>query len=250
MLGALALVAGVVLWKLAVVALAIEPYILPPPETVISRLVDGIGSGSIVTHTYVTGAEIVVGFVAGSLLGIGLGIVIALNRWIEFTVYPYIVAFNSIPTVAITPLIVIWFGTSFQSIVIITALLSFFPLLVNVIVGLHSADGEQVSFMRSLTATKWQTFRIVRIPSALPSVFAGLEMAVILSIVGAIVGEFIGSQEGLGYYIILSQTLLDTAGMFVSFIILALIGALLSVIVKQIGRKTVFWQEIEHRGYA
>jgi len=186
--------------------------------------------------------EIIGGYVLGAALGIGLGIAISQYPLLDDVLYPYIVALNSVPKVAVSPLIVLWFGLGFQSKIVIAALVAFFPLLVNVSLGLRSADPEQIDLMRSLTASRWQVFTMVQLPSALPSIFAGLEVAIVLSVVGAIVGEFVGAKEGLGYFIQLSNALVDTAGMFAAFILLALMGWLLNQVVKLVARKVAFWQ--------
>jgi NitT/TauT family transport system permease protein len=160
-------------------------------------------------------------------------------------VYPYIVAFNSVPRIAISPLIVIWFGTGLQSKAIIAALVSFFPLLISVIVGLKAVDVEQLQLMRSLKARKWQTFRTVIFPNALPSIFGGLEIAIVLAVVGAIVGEFMGASQGLGYYILFANSRFDTAGMFAAFFILGVLGMILNLSVKLVAKRVVFWRGID-----
>lgn len=248
LLTALTLLAGLVVWQLAVVALDLEPYILPAPGDVLNALVDAIAEDGLVKHTYTTAGEIVVGFVAGSILGVAIGAMIALSRWLELIFYPYVMAFNAVPKVAITPLIIVWFGTGFNSIVLVSALFSFFPVLVNVVVGARSVDREQLSYMGSLTATRWQTFRMVRIPAALPSLFAGLQIAIVLAVSGAIVGEFIGAKAGLGYYILLANSLLDTTAMFAAFLVLGALGALLSWAIGRLARRVVFWRQIDPGG--
>jgi len=232
-------------WEGAVRALRVPIYLVPPPSLVLQRLVDGLASGRLVRHTLVTGTEILAGYGLGAVVGIALGVLIAQYRFVEEVVYPYVVALNAVPKVAISPLIVVWFGVGFQSKIIICALVSFFPLLVNVITGLRGIDPEQLDLLRAMTATRWQTFRLVQLPTALPNIFAGLEVAIVLSVVGAIVGEFVGAKEGLGYFILLSNALVDTAGMFASFIILAVLGWFLSQLVKAAARRVVFWRRTD-----
>lgn len=232
-------------WEFGVPALKIPAYLVPVPSRIGARLVDGFTSGLFVEHTLVTMQEIFIGYVLGCCMGIGLGILISQYRLVENVLYPYIVGVNSVPKVATAPLIVLWFGFGLESKVVMVALVSFFPLLVNVILGLRSVDPDQMRLMRSLTATRFQTFRMVQLPNALPSIFAGLEVAIVLSVVGAIVGEFVGAKAGLGYYIQFANALVDTAGMFAIFIILAAIGLSLNFAVKFVARRIVFWRRDE-----
>jgi NitT/TauT family transport system permease protein len=239
-LGVLVLV--LLVWELGLRVTETPAYVLPPPSLVLARLVDGLIGGSLLRHTLVTVQEILGGYLLGAALGIGLGVLISQYPLLDDILYPYVVALNSVPKVAVSPLIVLWFGLGFQSKIVIAALVAFFPLLVNVSLGLKSADPEQIDLMRGLTASRWQIFTMVQLPNALPSIFAGLEVAIVLSVVGAIVGEFVGAKEGLGYFIQLSNALVDTAGMFAAFILLALVGWLLNQAVKLAARKIVFWR--------
>lgn len=232
-------------WEAVVRLLEVPRFIVPAPSAIGARLVEAVGEGYIVRHTLVTSQEIVAGYILGSTLGLGLGVFVSQWRLAEAVTYPFIVALNSVPKVAISPLIVLWFGFGFQSKIIIAALVSFFPLFVNVVAGLQSVDTEQLRLMRALTASRWQTFWHVRLPNALPAIFAGLEIAIVLSVVGAIVGEFVGAREGLGYYIEFSNSQLDTTGMFVAFILLAIVGTLLNQLVKQVAKRVVFWRQVD-----
>lgn len=241
----LAAAVAIGLWEFVVRVFDVSELVVPRPSDVAIRLYEGLTEGGLLyNHLVVTTQEILLGFAIGAALGLVVGVALGLSSALERLLYPYIAAFNAVPKVAVTPLIVLWFGVGLDSKVIITALISFFPLLVNVITGLHGADPDELLLMRSLRASSWQTFTRVRLWRALPSVFAGLEIAVVLSVVGAIVGEFVGAREGLGYYILLSNSMFDTVGMFAAFVLLAAIGAFLSVLVKFIGRRVVFWQGV------
>ena len=185
-------------WEAVVRAFEIPIFILPPPSQVAMALYRGIASGLYINHLGYTLLETLLGFIAGSLLGFFLGTAVAMNRWVEFFLYPYIVMFQSLPKVALAPLIVVWFGLGLTSKVINAALVAFFPLLVNTMVGLKSADEDRVSLMRSLAASDRQIFWMLRLPNALPFVMAGLDVAMIFALIGAIVAEFVGAQRGLG----------------------------------------------------
>jgi NitT/TauT family transport system permease protein len=235
-----------VLWQFGVRALKIPQYLVPVPTRIFTRLVTGFTTGTFLMHTLATLQEILAGYVLGSILGIGLGILISQYRVLDALLYPYVVALNALPKVAIAPLLVVWFGHGFTSKILVAALVAFFPLLVNVTVGLKSAETEQLELMRSLTATRWQVFTKLKFLNALPHIFAGLEIAIVLAVVGAIVGEFVGAQKGIGYFIQLSIALVDPAGMFAMFVILAVLSWLLNQLVRLASRKIVFWQRSDH----
>jgi NitT/TauT family transport system permease protein len=152
-----------------------------------------------------------------------------------------VLALQTVPKVAIAPLLIIWFGFGLQSKVLTAALIAFFPVLVNVIAGLRSVDPRRLMLMRALQASPWQTFRKVRLPSMLPYLFAGLEIAMVFSIIGVIVGEFIGSSVGLGVMIIQRQGTIDVAGVFSVLIYLSLLGLVLNAVIVGAKRRLVFW---------
>jgi len=167
--------------------------------------------------------------------------VIAASRPAEYFLYPYIVMFQSMPKVALAPLIIVWFGLGLGSKVVSAALIAFFPLLVNTIVGLRSADEDRVDLMRSLGATQMQIFWMLRLPSALPFLMAGLEVAMVFALVGAIVAEFVGSEAGLGMLIQSRNFSMDVAGEFAVLFILAALGLGLNAVVVLVRKRVLFW---------
>jgi NitT/TauT family transport system permease protein len=229
-------------WELIVRVLDVPSYILPPPNEIVTALVNGITSGVLVLHTWVTLQEVLLGF----CLAIVFATVIAslVTRWelVERAFMPLIVALQAVPKVALAPLLLTWFGFGMTSKVVTTALLAFFPLLINLIAGIQSADRERMEMFRGLGATKWQAFRMLQMPTALPYFFAGLKIAVTFSIIGAIVAEFVGAQAGLGYMIQLSSTNLNVATTFAVLVILSVIGMTLTSLIGWLGAKVVFWQ--------
>jgi NitT/TauT family transport system permease protein len=230
-------------WEVAVRGLEIPAIVLPPPTAVLEALWEGLLSGSFFTHFLVTFSEIIGGFAVGATLGIALGIVIGQSAFLERLFYPYVVAFQTIPKVAIAPIIVIWFGYGLTSKIIITAAIAFFPLLANTIMGLRSAPAEQIDMLRAHTATEWQIFRMARLPQALPYIFVGLDVAVVLSVIGAIVGEFVGAKQGLGFLILQKNFNFDMAGVFAILIVLSLIGVGLHLLVTHVQRRVLFWAD-------
>lgn len=235
------LVASLAVWEAAVRALRVPAFILPPPSQVGAALYRGAVSGIYLQHLWITLAETLLGFVLGSAVAFVIGTALALSRRTEYFLYPYIVMFQSMPKVALAPLVVVWFGLGLTSKVVSAALIAFFPLLVNTIVGLRSADEDRVDLMRSLAATELQIFRMLRLPSALPFIMAGLEVAMVFSLVGAIVAEFVGAEAGLGMLIQSRNFSMDVAGEFAVLFILAVLGLLLNAGLVSVRRRVLFW---------
>lgn len=237
------LVVILVAWEGLVIAYDVPKIVLPRPTEVAWAMWDGFASGLFWRHLFVTLWEIIAGFAIGATVGILLGVLIGLSPFMERLVYPYVVAFQTLPKVAIAPIMVIWFGYGLTSKIIITATIAFFPLLANTIVGLRSAPREQIDMLRACTATDWQIFRMARLPQALPYIFVGLDVAAVLSVIGAIVGEFVGAKAGLGYLILQMNFTFNMAGVFAILILLSLIGVGLHLIVVAIQRRLLFWSD-------
>jgi len=242
-LSALVFVGGVLLWEAIVRVFRVPSFLAPAPTAVAASLAGGIRTHLYVEHFGVTLYEALAGFLIAAASGIVIGAVIAQFRLVERTLYPYLVALQTMPKIAIAPLIVVWFGFDTSSKVVIAATVAFFPVLVNVVVGLKTIDAGKLELMRSLRATRWQTFRLVQFPNALPFVFAGLDVAIVFSVLGAIVGEFVGAQRGLGNLILQFNMTLDIAGVFAVLIMLSLMGVALHLIMQAIQRRIIFWAE-------
>ncbi|HZV20555.1 MAG TPA: ABC transporter permease [Hyphomicrobiales bacterium] len=229
------------LWQAAVVYFETPAFLLPGPESVFSALWQGFASGVYFEHIFVTVEETLLGFALGCGLAFVLGTAIALSRSLEYFFYPLIVMFQAMPKVALVPLIMVWFGLGLASKVVSAALVAFFPLMVNTIAGLRSADEDRVNLMRSLAASRWQIFRMLQLPGALPFIFAGLEVAMIFSLIGAIVAELISAQQGLGMMMQSLSFTMDVAGQFSILLILSVLGLLLNGTVSAIKRRVLFW---------
>lgn len=229
-------------WQVGVRVAQIPPYILPPPSDIFASLASDLGSSPMWWDLLVTTEETVLGFGVGAVMGLLLGLLLAEFPLIDDAIYPLVVAFQAMPKVAVAPLLLIWFGFGIGSKVAIAALLAFFPLLVNTVLGLHSSDPQQEELMHALAAKRWQLFRMVRLYNALPSIFAGLELAMVLSVIGAIVGEFVGARAGLGYMIQQRNADTDVPGIFAALLILGALGAILTYAVKLVARRVVFWR--------
>lgn len=228
-------------WEAVIRIFEVPPYVVPAPSAIWQSLVRGISSGLFISNGLVTLSEALLGFLGAAILAIVLGSVIAQSRFVENVLYPYLIAIQTTPKVAIAPLFIIWFGFGISSKIIVAGIIAFFPILVNVITGLRSTDPQRIELMRSLRATRWQIFRMVMLPSALPMIFAGLQVAVIFSLLGAIVGEFVGSRAGLGNLIMQMNINLDTAGVFAVLVCLSSIGIALHLIMRWVQKKLLFW---------
>ena len=240
------LVVLLLVWQYGVLWLDVPAYILPPPSDVAVALWRGLDAGIFSRggywlHTGVTLSEVLLGFVIGSTAGLVLGTIISQVRIIEATFSVYLIAIQSLPKIALAPIIVLWFGFGLTSKVVIICLLTFFPLLVNSMAGFRAVEPERIELMRAIGANGWQMFWKVRLPSAMPYIFAGLDMAAVFAVVGAVVGEFVGAQRGLGVLILSMNASMDTAGTFSIFIILSLIGVLLHGVLKIVSRRVLFW---------
>ena len=244
------LVVLIALWIFAVRVLRVPPYILPAPEAVLHALWSGLAIDPTSPKGYYlplwsTLSNAATGFAIGTGLGLVLGSLMAESRTVEKLLMPYAFALQSLPKVAIAPLVVIWFGFGDGSKIAIAALLSFFPVLINSFTGLHSTEPERIDLMRSLSATRLETYRIVKLPNAAPFIFAGLDMAVVYALLGAIVAEFLGAQQGMGVVITQAQAVSDVAGVFAALVILGVLGILLHSSVRRLEHRVVHWA---HRG--
>ncbi len=233
------------LWEAVCRLGAVPNYVLPSPSEVFAALVRGLASGMYLRHGAVTLLETLLGFVIGTGLGLLLGTLIATYRSVDMLMYPYIIMFQSMPKVALAPIFALWLGLGMQSKVFSAAIICFFPLMVNTIAGLRSADEDRVSLMLSLGASPWQVFRHLRLPGALPFVIAGLELAVVLSLIGVIVAEFVGAEAGLGTLIQTMSFNMDVAGQFSVLLLLSVIGLVLNRLIKMLRRRVLFWDPSE-----
>lgn len=238
----LALVIGA--WKLSTVVFDISEFVLPPPETVAVTLADVVRDPEIwLVHTRTTLVETVAGFAIALVTGIATGAVLGRVFWLERAVRPFVVALQVIPKVALVPLSVIWFGFGMTSKVVIAAILAFFPVMLNVLLGVRSIDPGHRDVMRSLDAGRWQTFQSLDFHSTLPYVFAGMEVGIVFALIGAIVGEYLGGNEGLGYMVVVSLNQLDAPRLFAVIILLAALGSVLLFAVNGIKRLMIPWHE-------
>jgi NitT/TauT family transport system permease protein len=246
LIGAIGLVVLFVAWDVGVRELDVPSYIMPTPGAVGRALWSGLAvdpSSPLGYYLPLWGTlkNAAIGLLVGAGLGLVLGSLMAESRTIEKLLMPYAFALQSLPKVAIAPLIVIWFGFGDGSKVAISALLAFFPVLINSFTGLRATEPEKLDLMRSLSASRWETYRIVKLPNAAPFIFAGLDMAVVYALLGTIVAEFLGAQQGMGVVITQAQAVTDVAGVFAALVILGVMGIALHTAVRAAEKKVVHW---------
>ncbi len=233
----LALVVLLFAWELIVRLGDYPAFILPSPGRVYAKLVTMLTSGLLWTHARITLAEIFGGLVLGLTTATVLGYLLAKSRPLERFISLYVVASQSIPVVALAPLLVIWFRAGHLSKVLVCALTIFFPMLVNTTVGIRSVEPNLVELMRSLRATRWQMFTRLEVPSALPVLLGGLKVSMTLSVIGAVVGEFVAADRGLGFLVNWARGSFDTPLMFVA--LLALVGIALTLYLSVAGAESL-----------
>ena len=237
----------VVVWEVSVVAFDIPTYLLPPFHSVIATLVQEIGT--LLRHSSTTLLEVLLGFGLTIAVALPISIGIASFRLVDQLVYPVLVASQTIPKVAIAPLLLVWLGFGLAPKIAIVVIVAFFPLVISSVAGLKSTPLEMLQLGRSMGLGRLAMFQKIVLPHALPTIFAGIKVAITLSVIGAVVGEFVGSDSGLGYLLIRALSNLDVELMFAALIVLSLIGVALFNIVSLIERATIPWhasQRITH----
>jgi ABC-type nitrate/sulfonate/bicarbonate transport system permease component len=238
------LLAALLAWELVSLLAGLPAFILPTPAGVAVRFWKALVDGSLLLHAGVTLSEVLLGLLAGTLAAVGLGYAIAKSRLFERLVSPYLVATQAIPIVAIAPLLVIWFGPGMFSKVLICALIVFFPVLVNTVVGVRAVPKSLHDLMGSLRATHAQTLHKLELPAALPILLGGLRIGATLSVIGAVVGELVGSDKGLGFMVNAARGQYDTALVFVAVFTLILLALALYGAVALLEKNLLSWQEV------
>jgi NitT/TauT family transport system permease protein len=227
-------------WEWLVPLARVPEYILPVPSAFFERL--WTDRALITEHTLITAKEIVLGFLMAAVISVPLGYVIVSVRILEKAIYPVIVFFQLVPKIAIAPLFVVWFGFGLFPKVLLTFLLCFFPTLVASMTGFRALDERVLYLTRSMGMTAWQTFRLVRVPAALTYIFSGLKVSAVFAATGAIVGEFVGANAGLGYLLLRGTSFLDMPLIFACLVALSFVGILFSYIVDGLEVLLMPWQ--------
>ena len=227
-------------WELAVRISEVPIYILPPPSAIVVEMIHYWPR--LMFNGGVTLSEVLIGFCVSILVGVPLAVLITYSRVAEKAIYPLIVASQTIPKVAIAPLLMAWFGYGLTPKIVIVVLLSFFPIVINTVVGLKASSAEMLYLAQSMGATGWQTFWKFRLPQALPYIFAGLKLATVLSVIGAVVAEFIGADKGLGYVIVVAGSSFNITRQFAAIIVISAIGMIFFAVIEMLERFLVPWK--------
>ena len=242
-LGWISILAGLLAWHLFTRLSGIPNFILPSPLSVWTRFLKALGDGSLLYHTGITLTEILLGLLAGTIFATFVGYLLAKSRPLERVLSPYLVASQAIPIVAIAPLLVIWLGDGILSKVVICALIVFFPVLVNTIVGVRAVPAALYDLMNSLHASRTQILWKVEVPASLPVFLGGLRVGATLSVIAAIVGELVDAEEGLGFLLQLGDFQYDTPMVFVAVFMLIALALILYGLVTLLEKRFLKWQE-------
>jgi NitT/TauT family transport system permease protein len=236
----------VICWEALVNYYQLPSYVLPAPKAVVAALIDGLAQSPTSRagfwyHLSDTLSATLAGFAIGSVFGLILAAAMAEFRFVERIIFPYVAAVQSLPKVAIAPLYIIWFGYQIESKIAMSVTLAVFPVLLNTLQGFLSVDRDRIDLMSSLNASRLQTFWLIKLPTCLPMIFAGLNLGIVYALLGTLVAEFIGAQRGMGVMVLQLQSVNDTAGVFAILVLLAIVGYLLIAAVRLIQNRVVFW---------
>ncbi len=226
-------------WELIVRVFNVPLFLFPSPTAVFADLAQRWELYA--THTWVTLYETLIGFIVATILGIVAGILIVYSRWLQSVLYPIVVILQIVPKVAIAPLLLIWLGYGLQSKVVVALLVAFFPIVVTTVTGLRAVEQDLLDLVRVLRGSRWQEFTRVRFPSALPFIFSGLKVAITLAVIGAIIGEFVGGNQGLGYLVVVANSEMRTQMSFAALLLLSLLGLALFGLIVLVERWLIPW---------
>jgi NitT/TauT family transport system permease protein len=230
------------LWELSSWAFAIPEYILPKPSVIVAKMITSWRL--LLLNAVVTLQEVVLGFAMSIAIGIPLAIAVVYSRTFERVAFPFMVSLQTVPKVALAPILVMWLGYGIMPKVMVAFLISFFPIVINAVIGMRSAEKEMIYLAQSMGASELTTFIKIRLPKALPSIFGGLKVGIGQAVVGAVVGEFIAAESGLGYLQLMAQVNLDTALLFAAVVVLSLLGVLMFNIVAWIEQLALPWNRL------
>ena len=233
-----------VLWEILVNIQNIPTWLLPPPSEIFKSLY--LDFSKLFDHTLVTLQEILIGFIVALIFGFVIASAIGLSNTVEKSLYPFLISLQTIPIIVIAPMLLVWVGYGLLPKIIVVALISFFPIVVNTADGMKSLDTDMKKLLLTMGASNWQIFRKIMIPSSLPYLFSGVRIAVSLSVIGAVIGEWVGSSEGLGYLMIRSKPQFLTELVFASIFILSAIGIGLFLLVGILERLIIPWSRFEN----
>lgn len=216
-------------WQILVPLSGLSAFVLPTPLAIATRMIND--APLLVAHLYVTLFEVIVGFGMGVLVGVPLALSIFYSRPFERAIYPILVGLQTVPKVSLAPILVLYLGYGWAPKIVLAFLISFFPIVISTVVGLQSLDTNLVNLVRSMGANEWQTFFKLRLPAALPNIFGGFKVAISLAVIGAVIGEYVAAERGLGYLQLQANSLFDTTLNFATVVTISLLGVILYYII-------------------
>lgn len=234
----------ILVWAVATEFGFVHALIIPTPIDTFWAIGRVMSADYFWPNAWVTLQQIFWGFLIGALAGVTLGIGVAMFAPVRATIYPYLVALQAPPKIVLAPIFITWFGFGMASKIAISAVMCFFPMFLNTLTGLSTVDPNAVKLMRSLTASRWQTFRYLLLPNALPVMMAGVKMCWTLAVLGVIVGEFVGASAGIGYLIYAMNFQLDIAGVFSLIILLSLFTLIVYNMIEKLEARIIFWNQL------
>lgn len=228
-----------VVWQFGVTLFNVPTYLLPSPIEVGETL--WLSRGELWEATLVTTGEVLVGFLLAVLVSVPIAMLIVSFKWFDRLIYPFLVLLQTVPKIALAPLFVVWFGFGILPKILVTFLICFFPILLDTMTGLRSSNPDMASLVRSMGGKTWAIFSKVRLPAALPHLFSGIKIAITLAVVGAVVAEFVGATQGLGYLLLRANANLETPLLFAAIVILTVLGLVLYYAISFIERLLIPW---------
>lgn len=216
-------------WQILVPLSGLSAFVLPTPLAIATRMFND--APLLVAHLYVTLFEVIVGFGMGVLIGVPLALSIFYSRPFERAIYPILVGLQTVPKVSLAPILVLYLGYGWAPKIVLAFLISFFPIVISTVVGLQSLDTNLVNLVRSMGANEWQTFFKLRLPAALPNIFGGFKVAISLAVIGAVIGEYVAAERGLGYLQLQANSLFDTTLNFATVVTISLLGVILYYVI-------------------
>jgi NitT/TauT family transport system permease protein len=237
-------------WESAARLSLVDPMMLPAPSDIAANFIDGFATGLYLQHLKVTLFQALSGFAMACVVGICIGSISSFSERFARALQPILIAVEATPKIALAPLMIVWFGYGVGSKIVLATTIAFFPVFIGTVAGLRAAEQGRLDVLRALGASRLQMFRMVALPGALPHIFAGINVAVVFALLGAIVGEFMGAKEGLGTLIIYANGNLDTARVFSILLVLAATGLSLHWLIGALRRRLLFWDASRDEAYA
>lgn len=228
-------------WQAVVPLAGISEFVLPTPWTIVKRIF--IDWALLLQHTWITVLEVVLGFGIAMLTGVLTALAIFYSRVFERAVYPLLVALQTVPKVVLAPLLVLYLGYGWAPKIFLAFLISFFPIVISTVVGLQSLEKPMVNLLRSMGASEWQVFVKLRMPAALPNIFGGFKVGIGLAVIGAVIGEYVAAERGIGYLQLQAGSRFDTGLSFAAVVVISGVGVMLFSIISFLERKIVFQRE-------